>query len=75
VSSDVDAIPEVGGDLVSYFKANDLHGAYNLIKSFIVNPAERARLESVISNRYRPTEWATAADIILAALSKTETAG
>ena len=73
VSSDVDAIPEVGGDLVSYFKVNDLHGAYNLIKGLIVNPAERTRLESVISNRYRPTEWATAADIILRALSEVKT--
>jgi glycosyltransferase involved in cell wall biosynthesis len=72
VSSDVDSIPEVGGDLVCYFAVNDLNGAYNLIKGLIVNPAERARLESVIANEYRPTEWATAANAILAALSKTE---
>jgi glycosyltransferase involved in cell wall biosynthesis len=74
VSSDVDSIPEVGGDLVSYFAVNDLNGAYNLIKSLIVNPAERARLESAIANEHRPTEWATAANVILAALSRTEIA-
>ena len=59
VSSDVDSIPEVGGDLVSYFAVNDSNGAYNLISSLIVNPAEMARLESIIANQYRPTEWAT----------------
>jgi len=70
VSSDVDSIPEVGGDLVSYFAVNDSNGAYNLINSLIVNPAEMARLESIIANQYRPAEWATAAKAILAALSK-----
>jgi glycosyltransferase involved in cell wall biosynthesis len=74
VSSDVDAIPEIGGDLVSYFAVNDFIGAYNLIKRLIVDPAERARLESVIASQYRPTEWATAANVILGALSKTEMA-
>jgi glycosyltransferase involved in cell wall biosynthesis len=73
VSSDVDAIPEVGGDFVCRFKANDLNGAYNLIKGLIVNPAERTRLESVIVNQYRPTEWTAAADIILRALSEVKT--
>lgn len=74
VSSDADSIREVGGDFVSYFAANDLNGAYSLIKSLIVNPAERARLESIIAAQYRPAEWTTAAEVILAALSKAETA-
>jgi glycosyltransferase involved in cell wall biosynthesis len=75
VASDVDAVPEAGGDLVSYFAANDLHGAYDLIKGLIVNPAERVRLEQAIADKYRPTEWATAANVILAALSKAEGPG
>jgi glycosyltransferase involved in cell wall biosynthesis len=74
VSSDIDSIREIGGDLVSYFSVNDLYGAYDLIKNLIVNPAERARLESTIANQYRPTEWATTADVILAALDKMEIA-
>ncbi len=72
VASDVDALPEVGKDLVSYFAANDLHGAYDLIKGLIVNPAKRMRLEQAIADRYQPTEWAAAANAILAALSRTE---
>jgi glycosyltransferase involved in cell wall biosynthesis len=72
VASDVDALPEVGKDLVSYFAANDLHGAYDLIKGLIVNPTERMRLEQAIADRYQPTEWAAAANAILAALSRTE---
>jgi len=73
VSSEIDSIREVGGDLVSYFTVNDLSGAYRLIKGLIVNPAERARLESLIADRYRPAQWATAANVILGALSNTET--
>jgi len=74
VSSEIDSTREVGGDLVSYFALNDFGGAYRLIKDLIVNPAERAQLESIIANQYQPTEWTTAASVILAALSKTETA-
>jgi glycosyltransferase involved in cell wall biosynthesis len=74
VSSDADSIREVGGDFVSYFAADDHNGAYKLIKSLIINPDERARLESVIATRYRPVEWATAAGVILTALSKAESA-
>jgi glycosyltransferase involved in cell wall biosynthesis len=69
VSSEIDSIREVGGDLVSYFEANDFRGAYELIKGLIVNPAERARLESLIVNRYQPAQWATAANVIFRALS------
>jgi glycosyltransferase involved in cell wall biosynthesis len=74
VSSEIDSIREVGGDLVSYVAANDVGSAYKLIKGLIVNPAERARLESLIANRYQPTQWATAANVILGALSNTKTA-
>jgi glycosyltransferase involved in cell wall biosynthesis len=74
ISSDIDSIREVGGDLVSYFAANDFRDAYKLIKGLIVNPAERARLERLIANRYQPTQWATAANVIRGALSNTETA-
>jgi glycosyltransferase involved in cell wall biosynthesis len=74
VSTEIDSIREVGGDLVSYVAANDFGGAYKLIKGLIVDPDERARLESLIANRYRPTQWATTANIILGALSNTETA-
>jgi glycosyltransferase involved in cell wall biosynthesis len=73
VSSEIDSIREVGGDLVSYVEANDFRGAYKLIKGLIVNPAERTRLESLIANRYQPTQWATAANVILGALSNTGT--
>ena len=73
VSSEIDSIREVGGDLVSYFGTNDFRGAYKLIKSLIVNPAERTRLESLIANRYQPTKWATAANVILGALNNTVT--
>ncbi len=69
VSSEIDSIREVGGDLVSYVAANDFRSAYKLIKGLIVNPAERARLESLIASRYQPTQWATAANVILGALS------
>lgn len=72
VASGVDAIPEVGGRFACYFAANDANGAYNLIKRFIVNSSERARLESVIANGYRTTDWTTSANAVLAALSKVE---
>jgi glycosyltransferase involved in cell wall biosynthesis len=65
VSSDADAIPEVGGNLASYFPTNDMAAAYDLIRGLIVNPTERARLESTISSEFRRTKWSGAAGAML----------
>jgi glycosyltransferase involved in cell wall biosynthesis len=71
VTSNIGGIPEVGGDLVSYYADTDLKSAYDLIRNLIIDPAERARLESRIAIEYRRSEWGTAAEVVLTTLEKT----
>ena len=69
VTSNVSAMPEVGGDLVDYFSPFD---SGNLLECLVANlePGERERKERRIAEHYRPVSWADVHRQILAALAR-----
>jgi glycosyltransferase involved in cell wall biosynthesis len=57
IASGTSAMPEVGGDLVSYHNPLDLAACRALVVRALFDEAYRIQREELIQRRFRPTSW------------------
>ncbi len=68
IASDRGALPEVGGDFVSYVDAFDVEAALPVFRRMLLDPAWREERQRHLLEDFRPRSWAEVAADMIAAL-------
>jgi glycosyltransferase involved in cell wall biosynthesis len=70
LSSNATSLPEVGGDLVSYFSPLDVDGAYDRIERMLFDERERAAATARIRMGYRRRNWEECLDDLVSRIDE-----
>ena len=69
LASNATSVPEVGGDLASYFDPLDLSATIACLEAILGDPAGLADWEAEIRRDFRPTPWSHTAEGLLAGVA------
>ena len=67
------SLPEAGGKLARYFDPDNLHDAYEAVRSVLADPADLARWEDRVRREFKPVPWSATVEGLLVGLAAQKT--